>query len=462
MWGDVCRFLEQSVIRYKLKTWIEPLKCLSITPDDDGLTVRLEAPNVFSRDWVKDQSLVEPIEGAFNSITGKQCKVELCISSRAEPTDRTTPHHPPFALEEAPADILRAEPPKGVLLSVGEQRTGSPALSGKYVFDNFVVGASNQFAHASAVAVAERPAEQYNPLFIYSSSGLGKTHLLHAIGNRCLERDPKTHILYIPAEYFINDVVESIRRNQMNAFRNRFRNSLDVLLIDDIQSIAGKKSTEDEFFHTFNALYSAKRQVVLTSDSPPSEIEGLAERIRTRFEWGLVTEISIPEIETRIAILKSKAESDDIYLPNEVATFIATHIKSDVRKLEGILAKLQLQSTLTGAEITLDSAKQEFRNMVPEESSALTVETILNAVVQHFNVRIADLKSSTRKKKITLPRHIAIFLIRKYTGLPLEKLGSYFGGRDHSTVTHALNKIQQEIEIDSGIKKSVEAIQNRL
>jgi chromosomal replication initiator protein len=332
----------------------------------------------------------------------------------------------------------------------------------RYTFESFVVGASNQFAHASAVAVADQPARQYNPLFLYSPPGLGKTHLLHAIGNRLIAHNPQARVAYLSAEKFVNELIDSLQHRRMPQFRAKYRDSYDMILIDDIQFIAKKSTSEEEFFHTFNALHSSKRQIIVTSDRPPKEIEGLEERVRTRFEWGLIADISPPEIETRIAILKAKAERDDIYLPDDVATFLATHIKSNVRELEGVLIRLQAQASLTGAEISLEMAKHEMRNAIPTEGSNYTIESIQNAVAKHYRLRVQDLKAPTRARSVALPRQIAMYLILKYTGVGFKEIGQYFGGKDHTTILHACSKIEAGMDGDPRIREAVEAIQNLL
>jgi chromosomal replication initiator protein len=310
--------------------------------------------------------------------------------------------------------------------------------------------------------VAEQPARQYNPLFLYSPPGLGKTHLLHAIGNHLITMNPNARVAYLSAEKFVNELIDSLQHRRMPHFRAKYRDSYDMILIDDIQFIAGKNTSEEEFFHTFNALHSSKRQIVVSSDRPPKEIEGLEERVRTRFEWGLVADISPPEIETRIAILKSKAERDDIYLPDDVATFLASYIKSNVRELEGVLIRLQAQASLTGAEISLEMAKHELRMAVPVEGSNYTIESIQNAVARHFHIKILDMKSAARARSVALPRQIAMYLIRKYTGLGFKEIGLYFGGKDHTTILHACGKIEEGLETDAPIREAVEAIQNLL
>ena len=366
----------------------------------------------------------------------------------------------PVSISNGPGSIVVSAPnPPQAPVSVGPREL---SLDPRYTFESFVVGASNQFAHASAVAVADRPGRQYNPLFLYSPPGLGKTHLLHAIGNHFLSNNPNGRVMYCSAERFVNELVESVQRGKMPQFRARYRDSFDLLLIDDIQFIAKKTASEEEFFHTFNALHSSKRQIVVTSDRPPKEIDGLEERVRTRFEWGLIADICPPEIETRIAILKAKAERDDIYLPDDVATFLASYIKTNVRELEGVLIRLQAQASLTGAEISLEMAKMELKMAIPEEGSHFTIESIQNAVAKHFHIKLQDLKGTSRARPVALPRQIAMFLVRKYTGLGYKEIGLYFGGKDHSTVMHGCKKIEEEFETDSAVHEAVESIQNLL
>lgn len=342
------------------------------------------------------------------------------------------------------------------------QHPSDNGLDPRYVFESFIVGASNQFAQASAVAVSEQPAKQYNPLFLYSSPGLGKTHILHAIGNQVIKNNPHHRVAYLSAEKFVNEMIDCLQHNKMSNFRAKYRDSYDVILVDDIQFIAGKVKSEEEFFHTFNALHSTKRQIVLTSDRPPKDIEGLEERVRTRFEWGLIADIQPPEIETRIAILKSKAEREDIYLPDDVSVFIATYVKTNVRELEGLLIRLQAQASLSGAEISLEMAKGELKNSIPEEGSHFTVEAIQNAVAKHFQIKVQELKSNARNKSVSLPRQVAMYLIRKYTGLGFREIGLYFGGKDHSTILHACNKIEKGQDSTPEIHNAVESVQNLL
>lgn len=458
LWQAAFRLLEQTCLPHQLHAWLQPLKMGRTETLEGGMRVQLLAPNDFSADMVF-RNHGKAIEEALSQVTGQPCQLVVAIDPTAEAQEEA--YSPP--VEARP--VVAPQTSSGVVIGAGSRSVSAPQegiLDPKYTFDSFVVGNSNQFAHASAVAVAEHPARQYNPLFLYSHPGLGKTHLLHAIGNHVQKKNPGSRVAYLSAERFMNELIESIQHNRMSQFRTKYRDSYDLILIDDIQFIAGKAKTEEEFFHTFNALHSSKRQIVVTSDRPPKEIEGLEERIRTRFEWGLVADISPPEIETRIAILKAKAERDDIYLPDDVSTFLATHIKTNVRELEGFLIRLQAQSSLTGAEISLEMAKQELKMFVPEEGSHVTVEAIQVSVAKHFHLKMQDLKSATRARTVALPRQIAMYLIRKYTGMGFKEIGQYFGGKDHSTILHACQKIEKGLESDASIQKSVEDIQNLL
>lgn len=483
IWQAAYHMLEQSIVPNQLQAWIQPLEMVSTESGDTGLRIRLAAPNDFSANWVRDH-YKKTIETAFSQITGSSCEIVLSVKEGGEESAQHSIVEEEFALEApnlghstaflarpaaaAPSSQPRSAPAaqsgSGVVLNSGSRIVieGEQQLEPRYTFDTFVVGASNQFAHASAVAVAEHPGRQYNPLFLYSPPGLGKTHLLHAIGNHVLANRRNSRVAYLSAERFVNELIESVQHRRMSQFRAKYRDSYDLILIDDIQFIAGKTTSEEEFFHTFNAIHSSKRQIVVTCDRPPKEIEKLEERIRTRFEWGLVVDISPPEIETRIAILKAKAERDDIYLPDDVSTFLASYIKTNVRELEGVLIRLQAQASLTGAEISLEMAKQELKTVVPEEGSQFTIESIQTAVAKYYHVKMQDLKSTTRSRNVSLPRQIAMYLIRKYTGLGFKEIGHYFGGKDHSTVMHACKKVETEMDTDSALRESVESVQNQL
>jgi chromosomal replication initiator protein len=479
IWQAAYRMLEQTVVSNSLTAWIQPLQLLGTETLEGKLKIRLGAPNDFSLTWVLNNHK-EQIEAAFAQVTGTLCEISLSVSPDSSdshaPADAPSAavETPPFEapVEQAPAATTflapaNPTPATGVVLNASTRNVSSASareneLDPRYTFDTYVVGNSNQFAHASAFAVAEQPARQYNPLFIYSPPGLGKTHLLHAIGYHLLKSRPNSRVVYLSAECFVNEMIDCLQHGKMTQFRAKYRDSFDLILIDDIQFIAGKTKTEEEFFHTFNALYNSKRQIVLTSDRAPKEIEGLEERVRTRFEWGLVADITPPEIETRIAILKAKAERDDMYLPDDVATFLATHIKSNVRELEGLLIKLQAQASLTGAEISLEMAKNGFKIMAPEEGATVTIDHIQQSICKHFNLKIQELRATSRSRHVVLPRQIGMHLVRKYTGLGFKEIGLYFGGKDHSTVMYACKKIEADIETDPAIRTAVEAIQNLL
>lgn len=477
IWQAAYRVLEQSIIPNQLERWIRPLELLGTEANEGGgLIVRLAAPNDFSAQWVRER-FKRQLDEAFSKVTGTNCSISIGVSEVLPEThaltETQTHSELPLTPPESPQPLTSSSPapvhsvhshssvaPTNIVIKTAS--TQEYELDPRYNFDSFVVGASNQFAHASAVAVAEHPAKQYNPLFLYSPPGLGKTHLLHAIGNYLIQHSPQARVAYLSAEKFVNELIESVQHRKMAQFRAKYRDSYDMILIDDIQFIAGKTTSEEEFFHTFNALHSSKRQIVVTCDRPPKEIEGLEERIRTRFEWGLVADISPPEIETRIAILKAKAERDDIYLPDDVSTFLASHIKSNVRELEGVLVRLQAQASLTGAEISLEMAKSQLKNVLPDEGTHFTIDSIQACVAKHFHIKIQDLKSTTRARPIALPRQIAMYLIRKYTGLGFKEIGHFLGGKDHSTIMHGCKKIETEIETVPEIREHVENIQNLL
>ncbi len=452
LWQSALKLLEQDVVPEQLKAWIHPLEFLGTrhSAEAGALLILFSAPNDWNRKWVLSH-YQRLIESKFSQLTGVSCQLEIDVRPRTFPQD-----------SEFSESIIAVPSSSDFERSRSLSRQIDDRIDSGLTFNNFVVGNSNQFAQASAVAVAEKPAQEYNPLFLYGSPGLGKTHLLHAIANHYKTLNPNARVAYLSAEQFVNELVESLKRQQMTQFRNRYRNSFDMILIDDIQFIAGKGHSEEEFFHTFNALHSSKRQIVVSSDRPPKEIESLEERVKTRFLCGLVADIQPPEIETRIAILKGKAERDDVYLPDDVATFLATHVKSNVRELEGILIRLKAQASLTGAEISLEMAKKDLNFTEEQIEPSFTVEAIQAAVAKHYQLKIHDLKSASRARPVARPRQIAIYLTRKYTSLSTKEIGSHFGGRDHSTVLYACETIEKGIETDPSIRDAVENIQDLL
>jgi len=333
----------------------------------------------------------------------------------------------------------------------------------KYTFDTFVIGSGNRFAHAASLAVAEAPAKAYNPLFIYGGVGLGKTHLMHAIGHYVLEQNPSAKVVYLSSEKFTNEFINSIRDNKAVEFRNQYRN-VDVLLIDDIQFLAGKEQTQEEFFHTFNTLHEESKQIVISSDRPPKEIPTLEDRLRSRFEWGLITDIAPPDLETRIAILRKKAKADGLIdIPNEVMLYIANQIDSNIRELEGALIRVVAYSSLVNTDINIDLAAEALKDIIPNtRPRAVTILDIQKSVGEHYNVRLEDFTAKKRTRSIAFPRQIAMFLSRELTDASLPKIGSEFGGRDHSTVIHAHEKISKMLKDDEALQQDLQEIKNAL
>ncbi|MBI2822064.1 MAG: chromosomal replication initiator protein DnaA [Acidobacteria bacterium] len=325
-----------------------------------------------------------------------------------------------------------------------------PTLNSKYNFDSFVVGFSNQFAHAAALAIAEQPSKAYNPLFIYGGVGLGKTHLMHAIGHHILKKYPYSKLTYMSSERFMNELINSIRYDRTIQFRDKYRN-IDVLLMDDIQFLAGKERTQEEFFHTFNALYDAQKQIVISSDCPPKEIPTLEERLHSRFEWGLIADIQPPDLETKIAILRRKADLEDVSLPDNVAFFIASNIKSNIRELEGSLIRLVAYSSLTGMEIDLSLAQEVLRSIVGDPQRALSIELIQKIVAEHFSLKVSDLKAKNNSRSVAEPRQIAMYLCKELTDCSLPQIGREFGGKHHTTVLHSIRKIDEMRKVDKNI-----------
>jgi chromosomal replication initiator protein len=347
-----------------------------------------------------------------------------------------------------------AEPPAdsaGISLSVDEAATldravpvttpGPAGLNPRYTFDTFIVGPSNQFAHAASRAVAEAPSRSYNPLFIYGGVGLGKTHLMHAIGQYVLQHDRNMRLTYISSERFMNEMINAVRYDRVIDFRERYR-TVDILLVDDIQFLAGKEGTQTEFFHTFNALYDSQKQIVLSSDCPPHEIPALEERLRSRFEWGLIADIQSPDLETKTAILKKKAETEAVPLPDDVAIFIAGRIKSNVRELEGSLIRLVAYASLTGQEISLPLAQEVLKNILDHEEKAVTIEIIQKFVADYYNLKLVELKSRNNSKSVAMPRQVAMYLCKSLTHASLPEIGRSFGGKHHSTVIHSIRKVE--------------------
>ena len=410
----------------------------------DANSITLEAKSNFDKDWIENH-YIDFINETIFEIYKRDFDIKI------------------VSIQES-SNTINLTKPKQKRVIRNRETIISGYVNPSYTFGNFIVGSSNQFAHAASYAVAQKPGRAYNPLFIYGGVGLGKTHLINAIGNYITTKDEEgnLNVCCISAENFTNQVIKGIRTNKMEEFRNRHRFGCDVLLIDDIQFIAGKESTQEEFFHTFNALYESKKQIVLTSDKSPHEMSYLEERLRSRFEWGLIADIQPPEIETRIAILTQKAEAEDIEFPNEVAMFVAQHTDSNIRELEGLLNNLVAYSKLVKQSITLDLAKQVLKTIIKkQESRVTTVESILREVANYFDLKLYDLKSNRKQKNIAIPRQIAMYLSRKYTVASFPDIGEKFG-KDHSTIIHAVKKIESLLGKDIALTKSVSAISKKI
>jgi chromosomal replication initiator protein len=436
IWSLILEESKKRLPPHSFQTWLEPTRAVTIAADK----LLVEAENQFAADYIEGQyaDMLNAIaDGLFDGIS-------IAFTRGRPVTEMELPREP----EPAP-------PANGPAANLGS------ALNSRYVFDNFVVGKSNQFAHAASRAVAKNPAKTYNPLFIYGGVGLGKTHLMQAIGNEILEEAKLNRVCYLSSENFMNEMISSIQRNDTINFRNKYRR-MDLLLIDDVQFLANKESTQEEFFHTFNALYDAHKQIVLTSDRPPKEIPTLEERLISRFEWGLVADIQPPDLETRTAILRSKAERDHLVVPEDVLLFIAQHIRSNVRELEGSLIRLLAHASLTGKEISVELAEQVLSNILSHEVKRVTIDRIQREVSQEFGVSVEGLKSKKRTKTLTEPRQVAMCLCRRLTDLPLVEIGQAFGGRDHTTVIHACEKVEAQVKRDRGIRLRVEKLQSTL
>ena len=363
--------------------------------------------------------------------------------------------------EEEPVAAVAAAATTSTKQSKLDFESSDHQLNTRYTFDSFVVGKSNEFAHAASRAVAEQPSKAYNPLFLYGGVGMGKTHLMHAIGHTIKQRNPAARLSYVSAEKFTIEVINSLRFDKMFSFRERFH-TVDVLLVDDIQFIAGKERTQEEFFHTFNALYEQHKQIVISSDCLPKDINSIEERLRSRFEWGLIADIQPPDLETKIAILQKKAENDRFVLPDDVAEYIARAIKSNVRELEGALTRLMAYASLTGAAVSLATAQQVLRNIIASQEKRVTIEVIQKRVSEHFNLREQDLKVRSNTRAIAFPRQVAMYIVKQLTTASLPDIGRQFGGKHHTTVLHSINKIEEMRRSDKELNRTITRLMDAL
>jgi len=431
LWERALNDLKGQLSRENFDTWLAPVRCVGI----EGDTVTLRIPNRFFQDWLSAHYLSHILESLHRETERDGLKVSWEIDEELQA------QVPVSAPEPLPSPSpTRTTAPTGAKTSAD--------LNPKYSFDNFVVGPSNQLAHAASVAAGSDPGKRYNPLFIYGGVGLGKTHLVNAIGHTILEDMPGARILYLSAERFTNEFIWSLQNHRINQFRERYRQSCDVLLMDDIQFLAGREQTQEEFFHTFNALYHSDKQIIVTSDVYPQQIPEMEERLVSRFQSGMVADIQAPELDTRIAILQKKAEQEGIALSSDVALFVAQVVKSNVRELEGTLIRIAVKAELLKRPIDLELAKETLRAVLPPPDHATSVEDIQRAVCEYFNIRLADLKSHRRHRAVSHPRMVAMYLARQRLGTSYPELGDRFGGKDHTTVINAVRKITGLIEKD--------------
>ena len=444
LWEKTIKIIKEKVSQHNFDTWIRPIQISAL----DGEFVQLRVPNRFFRDWLIDNYL-PLIREALKSEAGIPFQVDFVIDQ-----ENNQIHDVESISGDASSEKSAPKRPP--------RPRANSSLNSNYSFDRFVVGASNQFAHAASVAVAEQPAKNYNPLFIYGGVGLGKTHLLNAIGLKTLKLFPELNVVYVSAEIFMNELINSIRYDKMPKFREKFRN-IDCLLIDDIQFIAGKERTQEEFFHTFNTLHDAGKQIVVTSDKFPKDIPNLEGRLRSRFEWGLIADIQPPEIETRIAILEKKAQENHISLPTNVSHYLASQADSNIRELEGYLVRIAAYSSLTGRPIDLDLVKSVLKQLFrKEEKKDITIEEIIKTVGSFFNIKISEIKSQKKNKNLVLARQVCMFLARELTSSSFPDIGEKIGNRDHSTVIYAHNKIRKTLGVDAALRDSVKKIEELL
>jgi len=419
IWDQVLARVESKVNRHSYFTWFKPTAFVG----DDGRTITVRVPNPLFKDWLTKHYAVV-LEEALREVDRPDALLQFLAA------DEAVVVAPDSALEEPDPEPV-SDAPTGV----------AQGLNPRYTFDTFIVGPSNQFAHAACRAVAEAPSLSYNPLFIYGGVGLGKTHLMHAIGQWVVQHGAGLRLTYISSERFMNEMINAVRYDRILEFRERYR-SVDVLLVDDIQFVAGKEGTQNEFFHTFNALYDAQKQIVLSSDRPPHEIPRLEERLRSRFEWGLIADVQPPNLETKVAILRRKADAEAIPLPDDVALYIASRIKSNIRELEGSLIRLIAYASLSGRTISVDLAQEVLRNVIEHDDRAVTPEQIQKHVADYYQLKVADLKSKNNAKSIAMPRQVAMYLCKMLTHQSLPEIGKQFGGKHHSTVIHSIRKVE--------------------
>ncbi|RUO76221.1 chromosomal replication initiator protein DnaA [Idiomarina seosinensis] len=443
LWQQCAERLQSDLPLQQFNTWIRPIQA-----DQSGDTLTLYAPNIYSVDWVRDKYL-KSINSLLTSLTdNKPPKVVLKVGNvRQSPQSNSS-----VTSKRSEKPTRRTGPTFGRSASASEIETFESNIHPEYTFDNFVEGKSNQLARAAAIQVAENPGGVYNPLFMYGGTGLGKTHLLHAVGNGIIAHKKDAKVFYIRAERFVQDMVNSIRNSSTDEFKRYYR-SVDALLIDDIHFFANKKGSQEEFFHTFNALLEGNQQIIMTSDLYPKEIDGVEDRLKSRFGWGLTIAIEPPELETRVAILIRKAEERGLHMPHEVAFFIAKRLRSNVRELEGALNRVVANVSLTGRSITIDFVREALRDLIAAQEKLVTIDNIQKTVAEYYNIKLADILSKRRSRSVARPRQLAMALAKELTNHSLPEIGDAFGGRDHTTVLHACRQIQKLKEEQHDIKE---------
>ncbi len=442
IWSEFLTTMSTMVNKQTIETWLKPMELLSI----DGKTIAVQCPSKFFMDWVMEHHR-DNITYAFRQILGFEPELKF-VNGNTSP-------------DELISRRVGVPPPR---VSFGVKRKNNylgDQLNPKYTFDEFVVGSNSRMTYAACMAVSEKPAVVYNPLFIYGGVGLGKTHLMQAIGHFVLENNPELKVHYSSAETFMNELISAIRLGNSHEFREKYR-SVDILLIDDVQFLAGKESTQEEFFHTFNSLHGSRKQIVVTSDRPPKEIPTLEERLVSRFEWGLITDIQPPDYETRLAILRKKVEKDKVEMPDDVLALIADSVKSNIRELEGSLVKLLVHASVYKKDIDLEMAKEVLKDFIKNTKKKINIATIQKVTAQHYRVPVEAMKSKIRTAKYAFPRQVAIYLTRELTNCSLTQIGQRFGGRDHTTVIHACQKISELLERDVALKAAVREIKKDL
>ena len=441
LWEKTLNIIKGEMSEVSFNTWIKSCEPISISSN----LIKISVPNSFTQD-ILEKRYKDLVVNSIEAACSKLYNVEFIIASDIQ------------EVEEKEEGRIKVDDKSSI--TVNDEM--SSTLNPKYTFDSFVIGNSNRFAHAASLAVAEAPAKAYNPLFIYGGVGLGKTHLMHAIGHYALQNNPNAKVVYVSSEKFTNELINAIKDDKNEDFRNKYRN-VDILLIDDVQFIAGKERTQEEFFHTFNELHDANKQIILSSDRPPKEIPTLEDRLRSRFEWGLIADIQAPDFETRMAILKKKADVEKLNVANEVMVYIATKIKSNIRELEGALIRIVAYSSLTNRPITVELASEALKDIISnKQNKNITIDVIQDVVAGYFNLRVEDLKSQRRTRNVAYPRQIAMYLSRKLTDMSLPKIGEEFGGRDHTTVIHAYEKISDSLNTDESLQHTVKDITKKL